>query len=66
MNTWDQIHFDERGLVPAVVQDWRDGTVLMVGFMNREALDQTVATKHVHFWSRSRNKLWDKGETSGH
>ena len=66
MNTWDQVHFDERGLVPAVVQDWRDGTVLMVGFMNLEALDRTVATKHVHFWSRSRNKLWEKGETSGH
>lgn len=66
MNTWGQIHFDERGLVPAVVQDWRDGTVLMVGYMNREALDQTVATKHVHFWSRSRNTLWEKGETSGH
>jgi phosphoribosyl-AMP cyclohydrolase / phosphoribosyl-ATP pyrophosphohydrolase len=66
MNTWDQIHFDARGLVPAVVQDWLDGTVLMVGFMNREALDQTVATQHVHFWSRSRNTLWEKGETSGH
>lgn len=66
MNRSDRIHFDERGLVPAVVQDWRDGTVLMVGFMNREALDQTMATQHVHFWSRSRNKLWEKGETSGH
>jgi phosphoribosyl-ATP pyrophosphohydrolase/phosphoribosyl-AMP cyclohydrolase len=66
MNEWSQIRFDERGLVPAVVQDWRDGTVLMVGFMNREALDRTVATTHVHFWSRSRNMLWEKGETSGH
>jgi len=66
MNQWSQIRFDEQGLVPAVVQDWRDGTVLMVGFMNGEALNHTVMTKHVHFWSRSRNKLWEKGETSGH
>ncbi|HKN85532.1 MAG TPA: bifunctional phosphoribosyl-AMP cyclohydrolase/phosphoribosyl-ATP diphosphatase HisIE [Nitrospiraceae bacterium] len=66
MNQWRQIRFDEQGLVPAVVQDWRDGTVLMVGFMNGEALTHTVMTKHVHFWSRSRKKLWEKGETSGH
>lgn len=66
MNQWNQIQFDEQGLVPAVVQDWRDGTVLMVGFMNGEALNHTVMTKHVHFWSRSRKKLWEKGETSGH
>ena len=66
MNQWSQIRFDEQGLVPAVVQDWRDGTVLMVGFMNREALTHTAMTKHVHFWSRSRKKLWEKGETSGH
>jgi phosphoribosyl-ATP pyrophosphohydrolase/phosphoribosyl-AMP cyclohydrolase len=58
--------FDDQGLVPAVVQDWRDGSVLMVGFMNREALDQTLKTKQVHFWSRSRQTLWQKGETSGH
>jgi phosphoribosyl-ATP pyrophosphohydrolase/phosphoribosyl-AMP cyclohydrolase len=58
--------FDERGLIPAVVQDWRDGTVLMLGFMNREALEKTQATGSVHFWSRSRNRLWEKGETSGH
>lgn len=66
MSEWGHVRFDQQGLVPAVVQDWRDGTVLMVGFMNHEALNQTVATKHVHFWSRSRNKLWEKGETSGH
>ncbi|MER3425430.1 MAG: bifunctional phosphoribosyl-AMP cyclohydrolase/phosphoribosyl-ATP diphosphatase [Nitrospiraceae bacterium] len=58
--------FDEQGLIPAVVQDWRDGTVLMVGFMNREALARTLDTKHVHFWSRSRKTLWEKGKTSGH
>src|SRR5581483_2401543 len=55
-----------RGLIPAVVQDWRDATVLMVGFMNREALALTRETGTVHFWSRSRKKLWQKGETSGH
>ncbi len=58
--------FDDRGLIPAVVQDWRDGTVLMVGFMNREALEKTLASRSVHFWSRSRKALWEKGETSGH
>jgi phosphoribosyl-ATP pyrophosphohydrolase/phosphoribosyl-AMP cyclohydrolase len=58
--------FDDRGLIPAVVQDWRDGTVLMVGFMNREALERTLASRSVHFWSRSRKALWEKGETSGH
>ncbi|MBI3603974.1 MAG: bifunctional phosphoribosyl-AMP cyclohydrolase/phosphoribosyl-ATP diphosphatase HisIE [Nitrospirae bacterium] len=61
-----QLRFDERGLIPAVVQDWRDGTVLMVGFMSREALEKTLQSGSVHFWSRSRNKLWEKGETSGH
>ncbi len=61
-----QVKFDEQGLIPAVVQDWRDGTVLMLGYMSREALLKTLETKSVHFWSRSRNKLWEKGETSGH
>ncbi|MEW6542558.1 MAG: bifunctional phosphoribosyl-AMP cyclohydrolase/phosphoribosyl-ATP diphosphatase HisIE [Nitrospirota bacterium] len=61
-----QVKFDEKGLVPAVVQDWRDGTVLMLGYMNREALARTMETGSVHFWSRSRNRLWEKGETSGH
>jgi phosphoribosyl-ATP pyrophosphohydrolase/phosphoribosyl-AMP cyclohydrolase len=57
---------DEQGLLPAVIQDWLDGTVLMLGYMNREALNRTLATKSVHFWSRSRQALWEKGETSGH
>ena len=61
-----QIKFDERGLIPAVVQDWRDGSVLMLAFMNREALEKTLQTGSVHFWSRSRNTLWEKGQTSGH
>ena len=53
------------GLVPAVVQDDRTGEVLMVGFMNQEALDRTVATGYTTFYSRTRRTLWTKGETSG-
>ena len=59
-------HFDGQGLLPCVVQDWLDGTVLMVGFMNQEAWDLTQQTQRVHFWSRSRQQLWKKGESSGH
>ncbi|MGM9840275.1 MAG: bifunctional phosphoribosyl-AMP cyclohydrolase/phosphoribosyl-ATP diphosphatase HisIE [Sodaliphilus sp.] len=54
------------GLVPAVVQDAHTKNVLMVGFMNQEALDKTLETKKVTFWSRTRQKLWTKGEQSGH
>ena len=64
--TVDQFKFDQQGLLAAVVQDWLDGTVLMLGYMNQEALAKTVTTRKVHFWSRSRKKLWQKGETSGH
>lgn len=53
------------GLVPAIVQDAETKTVLMLGYMNREAYDKTVETRKVTFWSRSRNTLWTKGETSG-
>ena len=53
------------GLLPAIVQEWRDGEVLMVGFMNRQALDRTVSTGYVTFFSRTRNTLWTKGESSG-
>lgn len=66
MADFSQLKFDAQGLIPAVVQDWRDGTVLMVAFMNKEALHKTVTTNFVHFWSRSRERLWEKGETSGH
>jgi phosphoribosyl-ATP pyrophosphohydrolase/phosphoribosyl-AMP cyclohydrolase len=66
MADFSQLKFDAQGLIPAVVQDWRDGTVLMVAFMNKAALDETLTTKFVHFWSRSRQALWKKGETSGH
>jgi phosphoribosyl-AMP cyclohydrolase len=63
----DILDFDKKdGLVTAVVQDANTARVLMVGYMNREALEKTVATGHVTFFSRSRQKLWTKGETSGH
>jgi phosphoribosyl-ATP pyrophosphohydrolase/phosphoribosyl-AMP cyclohydrolase len=64
--TNNSFKFDEQGLVPAIIQDWLDGTVLMLGYMNQDAIAKTLATKSVHFWSRSRKKLWEKGETSGH
>jgi phosphoribosyl-ATP pyrophosphohydrolase/phosphoribosyl-AMP cyclohydrolase len=60
-----EVRFDERGLAAAVVQDATTGRVLMLGWMNREALDLTQSTGFVHFWSRSRQELWKKGETSG-
>ena len=62
-----QLDFDKLdGLVPAVIQDHSSGRVLMVGFMNRQAFEKTVETGYATFFSRSRNKLWMKGETSGH
>jgi phosphoribosyl-AMP cyclohydrolase len=54
------------GLVPAIVQDHGTGEVLMLAYMNQEAWNRTLATGRAHFWSRSRQKLWCKGETSGH
>lgn len=57
--------FDSNGLIGAIVQDSRDGTVLMFAHMNAEALELTRRTGLIHFWSRSRQKLWLKGETSG-
>jgi phosphoribosyl-ATP pyrophosphohydrolase/phosphoribosyl-AMP cyclohydrolase len=61
-----EIRYDERGLVPAIVQDYLDGTVLMMAWMNRESLQKTLDTGETWFWSRSRTQLWHKGETSGH
>jgi phosphoribosyl-AMP cyclohydrolase / phosphoribosyl-ATP pyrophosphohydrolase len=62
----EQIRYDEKGLVPAIVQDYLDGTVLMMAWMNRESLAKTLETGRTWFWSRSRAELWPKGETSGH
>jgi phosphoribosyl-ATP pyrophosphohydrolase/phosphoribosyl-AMP cyclohydrolase len=59
------IAFDERGLVPCIVQDWRTGEVLTLAYMNEEALKRTRETGEIHFFSRSRGELWHKGETSG-
>jgi phosphoribosyl-AMP cyclohydrolase / phosphoribosyl-ATP pyrophosphohydrolase len=61
----DEIAFDERGLAPVIVQDWRTGEVLTLAYMNREALDRTQQSGETWFWSRSRGELWHKGETSG-
>jgi phosphoribosyl-AMP cyclohydrolase len=61
-----QLKFDAAGLIPAIVQEHKTGKVLMMAWMNREALERTVATNQMHFFSRSRNKLWLKGESSGH
>lgn len=66
MIDWKALHFDRRGLVAAVVQDHRTQRVLMLGYMNRRAIRETLRTGLVHFFSRSRGKLWKKGETSGH
>jgi phosphoribosyl-ATP pyrophosphohydrolase/phosphoribosyl-AMP cyclohydrolase len=66
MADFSRLKFDAQGLIPAIVQDWRDGSVLMLGFMNQDALQKTIETKSVHFWSRSRGMLWEKGATSGH
>ena len=60
-----EIQFDEWGLIPAVVQDAATGQVLMVAWMNQEALQRTRGTGQAHFWSRSRQELWHKGATSG-
>jgi phosphoribosyl-AMP cyclohydrolase len=60
-----QIAFDRDGLIPAIAQQHDSGEVLMLAWMNRTALEQTLATGDAHYWSRSRMKLWRKGETSG-
>lgn len=62
----EQICYNEQGLVPAIVQDYLDGTVLMMAWMNRESLQKTMETGETWFWSRSRQELWHKGATSGH
>lgn len=65
--TWlDEIHWDENGLIPAIAQEAKTGKLLMVAWMNRQALELTVKENRAIYWSRSRQKIWRKGEESGH
>jgi phosphoribosyl-AMP cyclohydrolase len=66
MSWLDEVHFDEKGLIPAIAQDVYSGKILMMAWMNREALQLTAEKKEAVYWSRSRGKLWYKGEESGH
>ena len=59
------LRYDSNGLVPAIAQDWLDGSILMLAWMNQESLKKTLESKEVHYWSRSRSELWRKGATSG-
>jgi len=65
-NWIEKLKYDDKGLIPAIAQDYQDGAVLMVAWMNREALELTISTGEVHYWSRSRQEMWHKGATSGH
>ncbi len=65
-NILEQIKFDDKGLIPAIAQDYKTNEVLMMAYMNEEALKKSLETGKAHYFSRSRNKLWLKGETSGH
>ncbi len=62
----EDLRFNENGLIPAIAQDWLDGTVLMFAWMNRVSIEKTLKSKEVHYWSRSRKEIWHKGATSGH
>jgi phosphoribosyl-AMP cyclohydrolase len=62
----DEVQWDENGLVPAIAQDASSGQVLMVAWMNRDALSETVQSARAVYWSRSRSRIWRKGEESGH
>ncbi len=67
MSHWlDEVRWDDKGLAPAIAQDSQSGKILMVAWMNKEALRLTAETGHAVYWSRSRQKLWHKGEESGH
>ena len=65
MSWIEKLKFDEKGLIPAVIQDYKNNEVLMVAYMNKAALEKTLAKGKTHFYSRSRGKLWLKGDTSG-
>jgi phosphoribosyl-AMP cyclohydrolase len=65
-NLTSDIRWNEQGLVPAIAQDWQTGEVLMLAWMNREALELTISESRAIYWSRSRQAIWRKGEESGH
>ncbi|MFC1540602.1 phosphoribosyl-AMP cyclohydrolase [Candidatus Margulisiibacteriota bacterium] len=62
----NKLKFDDKGLIPVIAQDHKDGTVLMMAYMNKESFKKTMETKEMWYWSRSRKVLWHKGDTSGH
>ena len=64
-NMIPDLKYDDKGLIPAIVQDAKNGDVLMMAYMNKKSLGMTLETGFTHFWSRSRQKYWKKGETSG-
>ncbi len=66
MSFYDELKFNEDGLIPAIVQEESTRRVLMMAWMNRASIEKTLASGKTHFWSRSRQKFWMKGETSGH
>ncbi len=66
MSFYDQLKFTADGLIPAIIQEQSTGRVLMMAWMNRASLETTIASGKTHFWSRSRQKFWMKGESSGH
>ena len=65
MSFYDKLKFDAHGLIPAIIQEQKTGRVVMMAWMNRASLESTIATGKTHFWSRSRQKFWMKGEESG-
>ena len=66
MSSYEHLKFNADGLIPAIIQEQATGRVLMMAWMNRASLEKTIETGKTHFWSRSRQKFWMKGESSGH
>src|SRR5262252_5948838 len=66
MSLYDKLKFDANGLIPAIIQEEKTGRVLMMAWMNRESLEKPISSRKTHFWSRSRQQFWMKGESSGH
>jgi len=62
----DNLKYDDKGLIPAIIQDWKTNEVLMMAYMNSASLKKTIESGLTWYWSRSRSKFWQKGETSGH